>query len=325
MGCLPADISLCVLPPEAELKLPQLRELPLGGHQKDGAQGLLPLPALYQPAAATSTALTKAGATNTQQAEVANDTLILRNLGPHTSLESILSTLAPFATLSPSNVRLIKDKQTQLNRGFAFLQLSTIVVRRYLQLSTIVVRRYLQLSTIVVRRYLQLSTIVVRRYLQLSTIVVRRYLQLSTIVVRRYLHIHKLYTIVSHCVCVSASIRVLQEASQLLQILQALQPTLSINGKAISVEFAKGSKRYTRGHTGTPRDTRGHPETHGDTRRHTGTHGDTQRHTGTHGDTRRHTGTHGDTQRHTETHGDTRRHTETPRDTQRHTETPLPL
>ncbi|XP_045548752.1 RNA-binding protein 10 isoform X2 [Salmo salar] len=145
---------------EAELKLPQLRELPLGGHQKDGAQGLLPLPALYQPAAATSTALTNAVATDTQQPEVANDTLILRNLGPHTSLESILSTLAPFATLSPSNVRLIKDKQTQLNRGFAFLQLSTIV-----------------------------------------------------------------------------------EASQLLQILQALQPALSINGKAISVEFAKGSKR----------------------------------------------------------------------------------
>uniref|UniRef100_A0A673X959 RNA binding motif protein 10 n=1 Tax=Salmo trutta TaxID=8032 RepID=A0A673X959_SALTR len=86
--------------------------------------------------------------------------LILRNLGPHTSLESILSTLAPFATLSPSNVRLIKDKQTQLNRGFAFLQLSTIV-----------------------------------------------------------------------------------EASQLLQILQALQPALSIDGKAIAVEFAKGSKR----------------------------------------------------------------------------------
>ena len=54
--------------------------------------------------------------------------LILRNLGPHTSLEAILSALAPFATLSPSNVRLIKDKQTQLNRGFAFLQLSTIVV-----------------------------------------------------------------------------------------------------------------------------------------------------------------------------------------------------
>lgn len=55
--------------------------------------------------------------------------LILRNLGPHTSLDSILSALAPFATLSPSNIRLIKDKHTHLNRGFAFLQLSTIVVR----------------------------------------------------------------------------------------------------------------------------------------------------------------------------------------------------
>lgn len=34
-----------------------------------------------------------------------------------------------------------------------------------------------------------------------------------------------------------------QEASQLLQILQALQPALSIDGKTIVVEFAKGSKR----------------------------------------------------------------------------------
>ncbi|XP_012991672.3 RNA-binding protein 10 isoform X1 [Esox lucius] len=146
---------------EAELKLPQLRELPLG-HQKDGAQGLLPLPAVYQPVVASSTSLGDpgVGVINTQQAEVANDTLILRNLGPHTSVDSILSALAPFASLSPSNVRLIKDKQTQLNRGFAFLQLSTIV-----------------------------------------------------------------------------------EASQLLQILQALQPSLSIDGKAIAVEFAKGSKR----------------------------------------------------------------------------------
>ncbi|KTG37526.1 hypothetical protein cypCar_00018486, partial [Cyprinus carpio] len=92
---------------------------------------------------------------------VPKSALILRNLGPHTTLEAILSALAPFATLSPSNVRLIKDKQTQLNRGFAFLQLTTIV-----------------------------------------------------------------------------------EASQLLQILHSLQPPLSIDGKLISVEFAKGSKRY---------------------------------------------------------------------------------
>uniref|UniRef100_UPI0037E78B50 RNA-binding protein 10 n=1 Tax=Semicossyphus pulcher TaxID=241346 RepID=UPI0037E78B50 len=140
---------------EAELKLPQLqRDLPIG-LQKEGAQGLLPLPAPYHSSGPTVNPGQAA-----QQADVANDTLILRNLGPHTSLDAILSALAPFATLSPSNVRLIKDKHTHLNRGFAFLQLSTIV-----------------------------------------------------------------------------------EASQLLQILQALQPALSIDGKTIVVEFAKGSKR----------------------------------------------------------------------------------
>nr|XP_046252043.1 RNA-binding protein 10 isoform X2 [Scatophagus argus] len=145
----------CSVPKSAELKLPQLqRDLP-GGLQKEGAQGLLPLPPPYH---SSGPAVNPGQAT--QQADVANDTLILRNLGPHTSLEAILSALAPFATLSPSNVRLIKDKHTHLNRGFAFLQLSTIV-----------------------------------------------------------------------------------EASQLLQILQALQPALSIDGKTIVVEFAKGSKR----------------------------------------------------------------------------------
>lgn len=44
-------------------------------------------------------------------------------------MDSILGALAPYAVLSSSNVRVIKDKQTQLNRGFAFIQLSTIVVR----------------------------------------------------------------------------------------------------------------------------------------------------------------------------------------------------
>uniref|UniRef100_A0A8C7WPR2 RNA binding motif protein 10 n=1 Tax=Oryzias sinensis TaxID=183150 RepID=A0A8C7WPR2_9TELE len=140
---------------EAELKLPQMqRDLP-AGLQKEGGQGLLPLPVPYH-----SSGVSVTPGQAIQQTDVANDTLILRNLGPHTSLESILAALAPFATLTPSNIRLIKDKHTHLNRGFAFLQLSTIV-----------------------------------------------------------------------------------EASQLLQILQALQPPLSIEGKTIVVEFAKGSKR----------------------------------------------------------------------------------
>ncbi|MFT7814255.1 RNA-binding protein 10-like [Arapaima gigas] len=141
---------------EAELKLPQVqKEVPLGP-LKESVQGLLPLPTIYTTATPPVLPLAVAP----QSGEVANDTLILRNVGPHTALESILAALAPFATLSPSNVRLIKDKQTQLNRGFAFLQLSTIV-----------------------------------------------------------------------------------EASQLLQILQALQPPLTIDGKVIAVEYAKGSKR----------------------------------------------------------------------------------
>lgn len=144
---------------EAELKLPQLqKDLPVS-LQKEGAQGLLPLPPLYHSSGPTVSPSQAA-----PQSDVANDSkwshlaitltpfyililrqyfscldisfalssttaLILRNLGPHTSLESILSALAPFATLSPSNIRLIKDKHTHLNRGFAFLQLSTIVVR----------------------------------------------------------------------------------------------------------------------------------------------------------------------------------------------------
>uniref|UniRef100_A0A1A7WUN2 RNA binding motif protein 10 n=1 Tax=Iconisemion striatum TaxID=60296 RepID=A0A1A7WUN2_9TELE len=139
---------------EAELKLPQVQK-ELIGLQKEGTPGLLPLPTSYH-SSGPGVLPGQAG----QQGDAANDTLILRNLGPHTSVEAILSALAPFATLSHSNIRLIKDKHTHLNRGFAFLQLSTIV-----------------------------------------------------------------------------------EASQLLQILQALHPPLSVDGKAVVVEFAKGSKR----------------------------------------------------------------------------------
>ncbi|KAJ3586746.1 hypothetical protein NHX12_013140 [Muraenolepis orangiensis] len=149
---------------EAELKLPLLQREVTLGLQKEGSQGLLPLPVPYHSTASSVSSVHAAQQQQQQhyqqQPDVANDTLIVRNLGPHTPVEAILMALAPFATLSPSNVRLIKDKHTHLNRGFAFLQLTTIV-----------------------------------------------------------------------------------EASQLLQILQALQPTLSIEGKAIDVEFAKGSKR----------------------------------------------------------------------------------
>lgn len=49
--------------------------------------------------------------------------IILRNIGPHTVVDSILAALAPYVSLVVSNIRLIKDKQTQQNRGFAFIQL----------------------------------------------------------------------------------------------------------------------------------------------------------------------------------------------------------
>uniref|UniRef100_A0A8C2TP90 RNA binding motif protein 5 n=1 Tax=Coturnix japonica TaxID=93934 RepID=A0A8C2TP90_COTJA len=82
--------------------------------------------------------------------------IILRNIAPHTVVESIMTALSPYASLAVNNIRLIKDKQTQQNRGFAFVQLSSAM-----------------------------------------------------------------------------------DASQLLQILQSLQPPLKIDGKTIGVDFAK--------------------------------------------------------------------------------------
>ncbi|KAL7988141.1 hypothetical protein Chor_007060 [Crotalus horridus] len=112
---------------EAEQKLPpggRLDQLvALSGREL--SQGLLPLPQPYQVSATLSTQ--PVAPLSEPCTENANDTIILRNLNPHSTMDSILSALAPYAVLSSSNVRVIKDKQTQLNRGFAFIQLSTIV------------------------------------------------------------------------------------------------------------------------------------------------------------------------------------------------------
>uniref|UniRef100_A0A4X2LQV1 RNA binding motif protein 10 n=1 Tax=Vombatus ursinus TaxID=29139 RepID=A0A4X2LQV1_VOMUR len=130
--------------------------MPFGGQELN--QGLFPLRHSYQTQnLLTSRVLAQGSEPNSENA---NDTIILHNLNPHSTMDSILGALAPYALLSSSNVRVIKDKQTQLNRGFAFIQLSTIM-----------------------------------------------------------------------------------EAAQLLQILQAVQPPLTIDGKIITVEFAKSSKR----------------------------------------------------------------------------------
>ncbi|XP_048055108.1 RNA-binding protein 5 isoform X1 [Megalobrama amblycephala] len=101
------------------------------------------------------------GATETQPSgDYYGDTIILRNIAPHSTVEAILSSLAPYANLSPGNIRLIKDKQTGQNRGFAFVQLASPL-----------------------------------------------------------------------------------EASQLLTILQGLQPPLKLDGKTIGVDYAKSARK----------------------------------------------------------------------------------
>ncbi|XP_035237646.1 RNA-binding protein 5-B-like isoform X3 [Anguilla anguilla] len=95
-----------------------------------------------------------------QTGDYYGDTIILRNIAPLTTIEAIMAALAPYANLSASNIRLIKDKQTGQNRGFAFVQLSSPL-----------------------------------------------------------------------------------EASQLLMILQGLQPPLKLDGKTIGVDYAKSARK----------------------------------------------------------------------------------
>ncbi|KAM4613681.1 RNA-binding protein 5 isoform 2-T2 [Polymixia lowei] len=93
-------------------------------------------------------------------ADFYGDTIILRNIAPMTTVEAIMTVLAPYANLTANNIRLIKDKQTGQNRGFAFVQLSSPL-----------------------------------------------------------------------------------EASQLLTILQGLQPPLKLDGKTIGVDYAKSARK----------------------------------------------------------------------------------
>ncbi|KAF3689813.1 RNA-binding protein 5 Protein G15 [Channa argus] len=95
-----------------------------------------------------------------QPGDFSGDTIILRNIAPLSTIDGILNMLAPYANLSTGNIRLIKDKQTGQNRGFAFVQLSSPL-----------------------------------------------------------------------------------EASQLLTILQSLQPPLKLDGKTIGVDYAKSARK----------------------------------------------------------------------------------
>uniref|UniRef100_A0A8C1PN65 RNA binding motif protein 5 n=1 Tax=Cyprinus carpio TaxID=7962 RepID=A0A8C1PN65_CYPCA len=104
--------------------------------------------------------------------------IILRNIAPHSTVEAILTALAPYANLSPGNIRLIKDKQTGQNRGFAFVQLASPLVTFFSLPPSI----------------------------------------------QTSFHILMMFV-------------VLQEASQLLTILQGLQPPLKLDGKTIGVDY----------------------------------------------------------------------------------------
>uniref|UniRef100_A0A8C4GVW5 RNA binding motif protein 5 n=1 Tax=Dicentrarchus labrax TaxID=13489 RepID=A0A8C4GVW5_DICLA len=89
-----------------------------------------------------------------------SESIILRNIAPLSTVDGILNILASYANLSAGNIRLIKDKQTGQNRGFAFVQLSSPL-----------------------------------------------------------------------------------EASQLLSVLQSLQPPLKLDGKTIGVDYAKSARK----------------------------------------------------------------------------------
>uniref|UniRef100_A0A8C9TLY0 RNA binding motif protein 5 n=1 Tax=Scleropages formosus TaxID=113540 RepID=A0A8C9TLY0_SCLFO len=80
-------------------------------------------------------ATTTTGVTEPQQSgDYCGDTIILRNIAPLTTVEAIMAALAPYANLSASNIRLIKDKQTGQNRGFAFVQLSSPLASQLLMI-----------------------------------------------------------------------------------------------------------------------------------------------------------------------------------------------
>uniref|UniRef100_A0A671SLS9 RNA-binding protein 5-like n=1 Tax=Sinocyclocheilus anshuiensis TaxID=1608454 RepID=A0A671SLS9_9TELE len=112
------------------------------------------------------------------KADLYGDVII--NIAPHSTVEAILTALAPYANLSPGNIRLIKDKQTGQNRGFAFVQLASPLV---------------------------------------PVLSLPQFIQISFHILMMFVH--------------------LQEASQLLTILQGLQPPLKLDGKTVGVDYAK--------------------------------------------------------------------------------------
>uniref|UniRef100_A0AAR2IKC3 RNA binding motif protein 5 n=1 Tax=Pygocentrus nattereri TaxID=42514 RepID=A0AAR2IKC3_PYGNA len=130
------------------------------------------------------------------------DTIILRNIAPLSTVEGIMIALAPYANLSAGNIRLIKDKQTGQNRGFAFVQLSSPLVHNHYFISLFHAADYRSLQRSLALHYLADS------------------------------NTFELYPKTSNSL-------IFCEASQLLTILQGLQPPLKLDGKTIGVDYAK--------------------------------------------------------------------------------------
>lgn len=116
--------------------------------------------------------------------------LILRNIAPLSTADGIFAMLASYASLSAGNIRLIKDKQTGQNRGFAFVQFSSPLVWYLVWYCCI-------------------------QYVSFGG-----------------------YTLDN-----LMSSFLVQEASQLLTILQSLQPPLKLDGKTIGVDYAKSARK----------------------------------------------------------------------------------
>uniref|UniRef100_A0A8C3ABL9 RNA binding motif protein 5 n=1 Tax=Cyclopterus lumpus TaxID=8103 RepID=A0A8C3ABL9_CYCLU len=135
------------------------------------------------------------------------DTIILRNVAPLATVDAILTSLAPYANLSSNNIRLIKDKQTGQNRGFAFVQLSSPLVRHSLA------------CTKEHSLHLLLFSAKTTNYLSGPSFG-------FPLLFLGFLNSNLISSFS-------------QEASQLLTILQGLQPPLKLDGKTIGVDYAK--------------------------------------------------------------------------------------
>ncbi|RXM95652.1 RNA-binding protein 5 [Acipenser ruthenus] len=182
------------------------------------------------------------------------DTIILRNIAPLTTVEAIMTALAPYANLSVGNIRLIKDKQTGHNRGFAFVQLSSPLVSVFYYFFNSVLR-HLGITDCESGSSSGLTeapqggdyygdTIILRNIAPLTTVeaimtALAPYANLSVGNIRLIKDKQTGHNRGFAFVQLSSPL----EASQLLLILQGLQPPLKLDGKTIGVDYAKSARK----------------------------------------------------------------------------------